>query len=158
MSYGYHPDGQPYSPFPPNPPPVSPVPPPPYSWSSPSFTPPSQHGPSNDTQFVVKILSNRIKKCRGCGALFSRKVDGSPPDPPNDLVIAHEERLPFTDAQNVARLSRPQNLYYHLSMSCIRRQNPSVIGNDIYVPGDLTLLSVHEKYLFDCFGWHSTPL
>ena len=110
------------------------------------------------TRPLLSDLEQSYQEYRGCGALFSRKVDGSPPDPPNDLVIAHEERRPFTDAQNVARLIRPQNVYYHPSMSYIHHQNPSFIGNDIYVPGDLTLLSVHEKYLFDHFSWHSSTL
>ena len=56
--------------------------------------------------FIVKLLNNRIKKCRGCNREFSRKVDRSPPDPPLNLVICHEERRPFRDASNAARLSR----------------------------------------------------
>ncbi len=60
--------------------------------------------------YVVKLLNNRIKKCRGCGSLFSRRADGSVPDPPNNLVIAREERRPF---DNITRMSRLQNVYYH---------------------------------------------
>jgi len=37
---------------------------------------------SESKPFVVKFLNNRIKKCRGCDREFSRKVDGSLPDPP----------------------------------------------------------------------------
>ena len=48
--------------------------------------------------YVVKLLNNRIKKCRGCDSLFSGKADGSISDPPNYLLIAHEERRPFADA------------------------------------------------------------
>ena len=64
---------------------------PPVPWSHPS---------SMDEQlpYVVKLLNNRIKKCRGCGSLFARKADRSVPDPPNDLIIVHEE---LTDASNV---------------------------------------------------------
>ena len=61
----------------------------------------------------MKLLNNRIKKCRGCNKDFCRKLDGSLPDPPLDMIIAHEERRPFSDSQNVKRLSRPQNVYYH---------------------------------------------
>lgn len=56
--------------------------------------------------FYVKLLNKRIKKCRGCGSEFSRKTDGSPPDSPNNLIIAHEERWPFSDTQNVMRWSK----------------------------------------------------
>ena len=156
-SYGYHPDSQPFGsfgPFPPNAPVVSPIPQS-YSWSVPSFSPRSQQE-AEQRAFVVKLLNNCIKKCRGCGAAFSRKVDGSPPEPPNNLVICHEERRPFSDAQNVTRMSRPQNVYYHPNVSCIRRQNPSFVGSEIQVPADLELLPLHEKYLEDHFGWRST--
>ena len=42
--------------------------------------------PGFTNPFIVKFLNNRIKKCRGCNQEFSRKVDGSPPDPPLNLV------------------------------------------------------------------------
>ena len=68
----------------------------------------------------------------------------------------NEERRPFSDAQNVTRMSRPQNVYYHPNVSCIQRQNPSFVGSEIQVPADLELLPLHEKYLEDHFGWRST--
>ncbi len=83
--------------------------------------------------YVVKLLNNRIKKCRGCGFLFSRRADGSVPDPPNNLVIAREERRPFADASNITRISRLQNVYYHPNVACIRRQNASFMGSEIQV-------------------------
>ena len=80
-SYGYHPDSQPFGsfgPFPPNASVVSPIPQL-YSWSVPSFSPRAQQE-AEQRAYVVKLLNNRIncKKCRGCGAGFSRKVDSSP--------------------------------------------------------------------------------
>ena len=152
-SYGYYQDSQPFGPFPPNAPLVSPISPP-YSWSAPSFSPRLQE--PEQRPYIVKLLNNRIRKCRGCGAVFSRKVDGSPPDPPHNLVIAHEERRPFSDAHNVTRMSRPQNVYYHPNVSCIRRQNPSFVTTEIQVSADLMLLPLYEKYLGDHFGWCST--
>ena len=67
-------------------------------FQSPSQVSSSPHDESNP--FLVKLLNNRIKKCRGCNREFSRKVDGSPPDPPLNLVICHEERRPYHDAAN----------------------------------------------------------
>jgi hypothetical protein len=119
---------------------------PPSPWSCPS--------PINEQlPYVVKLLNNRIKKCRGCGSLFARKADGSVPDPPNDLVVAHEERQPFADANNKTRLSRPQNVYYHPNVACIRRHNASFLGPEIQVSADTTLLDLHKKYLSEHFGW-----
>jgi hypothetical protein len=100
----------------------------------------------------VKILNNRIKKCRGCNRTFARKVDGSLLDPPLNLVIAHEERRPFTDTQNVKRLSRPQNVYFHTNVSCIQASNPAFTSDQLVVPADVELTSVHKKYLHEHFG------
>ena len=117
-----------------------------------------QHSPDNSgadkLPYVVKLLNNRIKKCRGCGSLFSRKADGSVLDPPNDLVIAHEERRPFADANNITRLSRLQNVYYHPNVACIRRHNASFVGPEIQVSAEIDLTDVHLKYLIEHFGWN----
>ena len=94
------------------------------SWSP--VCSPSQmqiQGALLDRPYIVQFLNKRIKKCRGCGTEFSRKIDGSIPDPPNNLVIQHEERRAFTDV-NGPRLSRIQNVYYHCALSCVRRINP----------------------------------
>ena len=107
---------------------------------------------STDRPFVVKISTKRIKKCIGCGSEFSRKIDGSLSDPPNDLVVSREERRVFQDAQNTPQLSRLQNVYYHANLGCIRRRNPSFVSSCLTIPADLELLPVHRKYLEDHFG------
>ena len=93
--------------------------PPPYNWAA----TPSLFSSSVDRPYVVRLLNNIIKKCSGCEEKFAMKLDGSSPDPTNDLIIGHEERRPFSDAQNVTRLSRLQNVYYHANIHCIRRYN-----------------------------------
>ena len=110
----------------------------------------SPHSESNP--FVVKLLNNHIKKCRGCNREFSRKVDGSPWDPPLNLVMYHEERRPYRDASNATRLSHPQNVYYHANLSCIRANNPSFIGHEVEILTDVELSSAHCKYLREHFG------
>ena len=102
--------------------------------------------------FIVKLLNNRIKKCRGCNREFSRKVDGSPPDPPLNLVICHEERRPFCGASNATRLSRPQNVYYHANLACVRANNPTFVGREVQIPTDIELSGAHKKYLREHFG------
>ena len=70
----------------------------PYGMYSYSYNPYSspygstfQSGSSESKAFVVKLLNNQIKKCRGCNGEFSRKVDGSLPDPPLNVVVCHED-------------------------------------------------------------------
>lgn len=69
-------------------------------------------------------------------------------------IIAHEERRPFTDTNNVTRVSRLQNVYYHPNIACIRRQNASFVGPEIQVAAEVTLLDLHKKYLSEHFGWN----
>ena len=93
--------------------------------------------------YVVKLLNNCIKKCRGCRAAFSWKVDGSLPEPPNNLVLCHEEQRPFSEAKNVIHVWIDLNVYYHPIhnyVSCIQRQNPSFVASEIQVSADLELL------------------
>uniref|UniRef100_A0A1X7TN33 Uncharacterized protein n=1 Tax=Amphimedon queenslandica TaxID=400682 RepID=A0A1X7TN33_AMPQE len=82
------------------------------SWSSPHWFPyvppvptsyldpdrPLSH--QHQRPYDVKLLNDRIKKCRGCGGDFVRKADGSLPDPPMNLVTCHEETRPFWDDTN----------------------------------------------------------
>ena len=106
---------------------------------------------NTDRPLVVKILTKRIKKCMECGSEFSRKIDGSLPNPPNDLVVSREERRVFQDTQNTPQLSRLQNVYYHANLGCIRRRNPSFVSSCLSILADLELLPVHCKYLEDHF-------
>ena len=157
-SYGCHPDSQPFGSFGPFPPNNAPVVSPTPNRTLGLFHP--FHHVHNKKPvcraYVVKLLNNRIKKCHGCGAAFSRKVDGSTLEPPNNLVICHEEQRPFSDVQNVTCMSRPQNVYYHPNVSCIRHQNPSFVASEIQVPADHELQPLHERYLEDHFWWRST--
>ena len=101
--------------------------------------------------FSVELLNKRIKKCRGCSREFLKKLDGSPPDAPLNMVISHEERRPFFDSQNVQRTSRPQNVYYHCNLACIRASHPSFVGHQLQIPADVELCPVNKKYLQEHF-------
>ena len=91
----------------------------------------------------VKLLNNRIKKCRGCNTEFARKVDGSLPDPPLSVVVCHEE--------NITIFSRPQNVYY-ANLSCIRMVNPTFSPHHLQVPADTELSEAHKNYLCEHIG------
>ena len=90
--------------------------------------PPAFHGykdqqsTSTSDVYVIKLLNNRIKKCRGCGGNFIRKTDESLPDPPMNLTVSRMERS-YTDSHNVTKLSTKQNVYYHPNLSCIKKVN-----------------------------------
>ncbi len=113
-----------------------------WPYFDPSFSTAQSPVVASDRPIVVRLLNNRIKKCSGCETPFARKIDGLPPDPPNDLIISHEERRPFNDASNTSRLSQLHNVYYHPSIQCVRRYYPSFAG-DLQVPLDIDLQPLH---------------
>lgn len=117
----------------------------PTAGTPPPWSPPSLR-PSVERPFLVKLLNNRIKKCRGCGREFSRKANGALPDPPLNLVISHEERQPYTDANNTPQLGKLQNVYYHPSLTCIRQHNPTFTGCQLRVE-DVDLTPAHKTLL-----------
>lgn len=111
---------------------------------------------SSDTsdQYVIKFLNNRIKKCRGCGGNFIRKTDGSLPDPPMNLIVSRTERRSYTDGDNVEKLSKKQNVYYHPTLSCIKKVNASFDSSLLVKDPALTLTDVHKTYLSQYLNWY----
>jgi hypothetical protein len=68
--------------------------------------------------FFIAMLTNRIKKCSGCGALF-RGVTGLQ----SDYILGHMERDWFPQ-NGQWQLGKLQNKYYHLQRSCILQRCP----------------------------------
>ena len=105
-------------------------------------------------QYVIKLLNNRIKKCRGCGGNFIRKTDGSLPDPPMNLTVSRMERRSYTDSNNVTKLSKKQNVYYHPTLSCIKKVNANFDSSQLVKDPALTLSDVHATYLGQYLNWY----
>ena len=68
--------------------------------------------------FFVAMLTNQIKKCSGCGALF-RELSGLQ----SDYILGHMERdwFPQNGQWQIGKL---QNKYYHLRRSCVLQRCP----------------------------------
>ena len=78
--------------------------------------PPKPATMKSDQPFVLTMLTNRIKKCSGCGLLF-RVNENSGAEVP-DYILGHMERdwFPSNGQWQVGKL---HNKYYHLQRSCI---------------------------------------
>ena len=70
-----------------------------------------------------------------------------------DLVISHEEQRQYRDVNNKICVGKPQNVYYHPNISCIRRENAAFCGPEVVVAADVTLLDSHKQYLLQYFNW-----
>jgi hypothetical protein len=108
---------------------------------------------SVDAPFLVVFLNNRIKKCYGCAREFSRKCDGGILGPPNDIVVLHEAYREYYRSGKKLSSPRPQNTYFHPSVSCIRAKYPSFVPQCLNIDGVREkLLPVHLKYLNALFS------
>ena len=110
--------------------------------------------------YVVKLLNNCIKKCRGCRAAFSWKVDGSLPEPPNNLVLCHEEQRPFSEAKNVIHVWIDLRMFtiilYITMFPAFSAKTHHLLPQRFKYLQTLSYCHLHEKYLEDHFGWRST--
>ena len=85
------------------------------SSGSSNVMPPKPATVKSDHPFILTVLTNRIKKCSGCGLLFCRsEINGAVPD----YILGHMERDWFPN-NGQWQLGRFQNKYYHLQKSCI---------------------------------------
>ena len=69
--------------------------------------------------FFLTILTNRVKKCSGCGLAFRDTENGTAPD----YILGHMERDWYPN-NGQWQLGKEQNKYYHLQKSCILQRCP----------------------------------
>ena len=72
----------------------------------------------SDQPFFLTVLTNRIKKCSGCGSPFHGSVE-SAVAPEN--ILGHLEWDWFS-SNDQWQLGKLQNKYYHLKVCCLMKQ------------------------------------
>ena len=70
----------------------------------------------SDQPFFLTELTNRIKKCSGCGLLFCGNENSGAAIP--EYILGYMERDWFPN-KGQWHLGRLQNKYYHLQKNCI---------------------------------------
>lgn len=81
--------------------------------------------------FQVTFITNKVKKCYGCNALFTDLERKSP----NDLIICHPEFRVFRNNEGQLQVNHQlQNTYYHLRRACIELRYPNFQGSALSVP------------------------
>ncbi|KXJ18002.1 hypothetical protein AC249_AIPGENE27460 [Exaiptasia diaphana] len=83
------------------------------------------HQVVSNNPFTLAFLQDhpRVTTCCGCHSKFAKRGDGQPFPPPNDIVISHKECTTWHDKDNVLRMGKEQNAYFHVSIACIRKGN-----------------------------------
>ena len=108
-------------------------------YISSNLTTPETFQDSEDI-FEVVFLSKRIKKCYGCGAKFTKNIDGSPLPPPQDIVIRHSDHREYYTPSGEKRLtSQKQNTYFHPVSSCIIKKYPD------FTPHSVDISSIQDN-------------
>ena len=78
------------------------------------------------------------------------------PPPPHDFVIGHKEKRRYRDPNTLQMTitSKPENVYFHTSQTCIRLRHPYFIPSMLHVaPSVVGMLSpTHKIHLRSEFG------
>ena len=101
-----------------------------------------------DQRFFLTILTNRIKKCSGCGLAFRNNTEnGTVPD----YILGHIERDWYPN-NGEWQLGKQQNKYYHLQKSCILQRCPLYCFpadfSNLYLSPILTTVPLTIKEVF----------
>ena len=97
----------------------------------------------------MRFIQGNIRMCQGCRNSLCLN-DGSIPEPPFDLAIAHFERRSYRDKDG--QLKTPlceQAVHYHLKRMCVQAVAPHFDPGHLIIPTDvLSLLTpMHKDYL-----------
>ena len=97
--------------------------------------------------FTLSFISGNISVCIGCKNKYPKS-----PKPPQDLCIRHEEWRQFTPPNSSTLQSKFGNVYYHCRKECVWMRCPYFTSNDLQIPPEIELTSIHKEMLLAEFG------
>ena len=105
--------------------------------------------------FVIQFLNRRIKVCAGCKSAHPKDPAGENLPPPNNLCILHKQPISFTNPKTGKEASKPGNVYYHVSIHCIRKKYPSFSAAMLTCPDEVhaNLQASHYQLLEHSLGF-----
>ena len=110
--------------------------------------------PPNNNPFFVRFIEGNIRMCQGCRSSL-RYSNGLVPLPPFNLCIGRAEQRSYRDSAGVLRTpQKMQNVYYHLSIACVKSVCTNFSPSSLQIPSDVLkmLLPAHKEILFQGFG------
>uniref|UniRef100_A0A1X7TIK4 Uncharacterized protein n=1 Tax=Amphimedon queenslandica TaxID=400682 RepID=A0A1X7TIK4_AMPQE len=104
--------------------------------------------PQEYEPFKLWFISGNISRCVGCGNKFVK-----PAAPPFDLCVQHKEWRSFTPKGQDEQKSKYSNAYYHLNLSCIRRNWEHFCHQDLVILPEVEqkLTDSHKNFLQQVF-------
>lgn len=107
----------------------------------------------NDNPFVLQLLPEEAKFCKGCNNSFCHRVRILP----HDLVLAHKERYFFPvdgDWKKKQATNKEATRYYHADPACLISRFPYFTNEYIQIHPDLKdlLTDSHKSYLENVFS------
>ena len=105
--------------------------------------------------FELTFIQGLIKKCYGCGAIFSDKER----EKPYDIIIKHLEIRPNFDKINrtwyIPELKGKSNAYYHLRTNCVQSVHKQFSMQQLTVPLNIQMgLSDDHKRVIQLSGFN----
>ena len=114
--------------------------------SFPPHFPYSPYSPGPPNSFSHCFISGNISVCMGCKNRYSK-----PAQPPDDLVIKHQEWRQFTTEARVQ--SKYGNIYYHCNPQCVWLRYPEFVPSQVDTTAVMQHLnSTHKAHLLHVFG------
>ena len=132
-----------------------------YLWGAPSlWTPPQLLGvaPQPHLQpptmwtppspFTLMFKKGNISVCYGCRAPFPKQ-----PVAPYDLIVQHQDFRKYTSPDGTIK-QKYGNVYYHLSLGCIRVNQPQFDPTKMIVSQEVKerATSIHHNYILEVLG------
>ena len=107
-----------------------------------------------DDPFVINFLNRRIKVCAGCKSAHPKDPEGNNLPPPNDLCVLHRQSISFTNPKTGKEQSKLGNIYYHVSIHCIRKKYPHFTAAMVTCPDEVraNLQASHYQLLEHSLG------
>ena len=103
--------------------------------------------------FSLKWLpGTNVSRCYGCGM----EITNPPTVGPDDIIIVHRDFRSYREKETGQErwTAEPQNIHFHLRLTCVQRRYPAFNGNCLAVPRAFIsfLRQGHFQRLFDEFG------
>ena len=103
------------------------------------------YNPIDNPPTIVLFLGKSISKCQGCLGTIKRDVLKAP----KDLCLTREDFRSYYDPEEKRQKTYYGNIYFHLTMECLKMKYPHAVLEDVTIGDDTLCLLTddHLKYL-----------
>ena len=103
------------------------------------------YNPADSPPTIVLFLGKSISKCQGCLGTIKREALS----PPQDMCLTIQDFRSYYCNKEKKQKTYYGNIYFHLTMECVKRKYPTAVLDDVTIENDILALLTndHLKYL-----------